>query len=557
MNQHSPEEENKRIRPETPFSSHVFVLPYVIRNQEKQKTPYSQEWRLLQPDVHEDKLDLPYLIKNTQYGMSDEQVSYAYMHYFNSEAQEITYRKSDLVRNYAYRPAEAEELIYRISYYDGFEEKELDFFDLDVKYIMIRELKSLAAGFLIIAVDNYSYPKMDQVAKINQFGRRVYNPFLVGGDNYQHGEAPTNLQFLTKEEAKQKSAYHSHEKLIRYEFMDGPAKLLQSFYRVSKENLFRLKALDEAEQTNIALDKIVDDRMFVICYYENHYLSKLIQQKSIDGLSMDDLENNTGAELSKEELDLVIKAKQVEQNSSSQNFSYEALKTLYRLAFIDKESASCADEGMIRSVFDDIAYKRWMDYGTLYMVTQHSLLTVASRASAPAFVPTYFLSQYLEMVLIVFSQRIGFLYFSKKTGDEASQPDPLRIRTLQKEYVIFQNQFLLPELSPQEQAVDLYQLLQKQLYVEHHSIILNDQIRSLHEISQTEDAVFQGRRDRHLNIFVAILTIVTIVPIFFENAPLFNLLKKWIADNEILVLSVIGLIIALRKDDLKKWFHYK
>jgi len=128
---------------------------------------------------------------------------------------------------------------------------------------------------------------------------------------------------------------------------------------------------------------------------------------------------------------------------------------------------------------------------------------------------------------------------------------------LQKEYVIFQNQFLLPELSPQEQAVDLYQLLQKQLYVEHHSIILNDQIRSLHEISQTEDAVFQGRRDRHLNIFVAILTIVTIVPIFFENAPLFNLLKKWIADNEILVLSVIGLIIALRKDDLKKWFHYK
>lgn len=67
----------------------------------------------------------------------------------------------------------------------------------------------------------------------------------------------------------------------------------------------------------------------------------------------------------------------------------------------------------------------------------------------------------------------------------------------------FKNQFLLPEISAQEQANDLYAILQDNLRISSYSDILNDQISSLTEIAQVES-------ESKLNSDVFWLTIVTV-----------------------------------------------
>ena len=81
---------------------------------------------------------------------------------------------------------------------------------------------------------------------------------------------------------------------------------------------------------------------------------------------------------------------------------------------------------------------------------------------------------------------------------------------LHKEYVVFKNQYLLPELSPQEQAIELYELMQNNLYVNRQKLILDEQIESLFQISQAEEAVAQQERDNRLNFIILTLTVFTI-----------------------------------------------
>ncbi|ENI8789445.1 hypothetical protein ABZ032_003012 [Listeria monocytogenes] len=118
------------------------------------------------------------------------------------------------------------------------------------------------------------------------------------------------------------------------------------------------------------------------------------------------------------------------------------------------------------------------------------------------FLKGYFLTEYLDLALITLSQRIGILKYSKDAGDKvnATVSDKLK---LQKAYTTFKNQFLLPELCPQEQAVEIYELLQTSLYIEKHINLLDSQISELHDISQTEAS-------NNLNDRVLLLTVLSL-----------------------------------------------
>lgn len=95
------------------------------------------------------------------------------------------------------------------------------------------------------------------------------------------------------------------------------------------------------------------------------------------------------------------------------------------------------------------------------------------------------------LISLVLAQRIGIARFSNETtkiAEEYNKGFFSRIKQreahidLQERYVLFKNQVLVLEPSCQEQGIDIYRLLQKQLLIDEEQEIFNAQIQSLYEV---------------------------------------------------------------------------
>ncbi|MTB64576.1 hypothetical protein GGG87_06165 [Streptococcus sp. zg-86] len=497
------------------YSYHVFILPFLLKGINKGAITTKltrQNWERIQVMG-----ELPYL-------REDETIHYAHHFYFNKEAKELIHspvvegKETDefsyLVENYIYKPTSEKEYYYRISYFasDAVATSSLHFFDLKVDYILLRYLPDLDMAYLVFSLENHTYTSLKEVGYINQYGRRIFTPFL--NENVTYSEAPNNLQLLEKNQLSH--APEESDYLKTYNIMDAPRELLMDFFQLSKEAIFPQCPQD----MSIYLDTIIDDRMFVHSLIGNQQLESLIQAAS-----------------------------------EVENLSTQQMQDLYSLAFVDKDAATCRSKSMLQSILEQTVYPRWAEYKSLYLVTQHSFIYL-SDGQQPLFLTQYFLSEYLDMVLIVLSQRTGILKYSHDAGNNV-RSSVGSILKLQENYIIFKNQFLLPEISAQEQAIDLYHLLQNALYIEKYSDLLDSQLSSLHDISQTKEAIRQKKNDDDLNYIVLFLTGVSLLPIL----PLEHVLWKqvsFLGDIKlihlfsIITMILFGIIFYIRKKILSR-----
>lgn len=462
------------------YSTHTFILPFVFNHGSVPASDFqSSNWQRLSDTGS----DLPYL--SALVDSDDEgaevvrnRVNYAYARYFNSEAKEINYRNSDLVQNYRYKNDKHSR--YRISYTEA---NTLKVYELPINYIFLRYLPKLKAGFLVISTSNDEYRSLEDCKKINQYGRRIYNPYL--SLRLDSVEAPNNLEIISKKEVGipiKKTNY-----LESYNIMDAPKKLLGDFFGLSEEAIF-----PEVNTKGPSVDVIIDDRMFVHSYItvEKEFST---QNKEV---------SNTKRGL-------------VRKTSSWGSLTKKELQELYAIAYIDKTDASCTSQDMLKELVKEASYTRWSGYGNLYLATQHSFVFLSDTSSFPDFLIHNFQSEYLEMVLLVLSQRVGILKYSKDAGDSVSK-GAAELLQLQEAYVTFKNQYMLPEISAQEQAVELYALLQEALYISKYFHPLDNQVTSLHEIGQTKEAARQRSADEKLNNELYLLTLIAALPILSE-----------------------------------------
>ncbi|HEL9629610.1 TPA: hypothetical protein U0K61_000746 [Streptococcus suis] len=462
------------------YSTHTFILPFVFNQGSVPASDFqSPNWQRLSDTGS----DLPYLSAlvdsdNEGAEVVRNRVNYAYARYFNSEAKEINYRNSDLVQNYRYK--NGENSLYRITYN---EEHTLKVYQLPINYIFLRYLPKLNAGFLVISTSNYEYRSLEDCKKINQYGRRIYNPFL--SSNLDFAEAPNNLEIIPQKEADRPTEKTKY--LESYSIMDAPRKLLGDFFGLSEEAIF-----PEVNTKGPSIDVIIDDRMFVHSY--------ITVEKEF---SPQDKEAGNA------------KRGLVRKTSSWGSLTKKELQELYAIAYIDKADASCTSQAMLKELVKVASYTRWSGYGNLYLTTQHSFVFLSDTSSFPDFLIHNFQSEYLEMVLLVLSQRVGILKYSKDAGDSVSK-GAAELLQLQEAYVTFKNQYMLPEISAQEQAVELYALLQDALYISKYFHPLDNQVTSLHEIGQTKEAARQRIADEKLNKELYILTIIAALPILSE-----------------------------------------
>lgn len=291
---------------------------------------------------------------------------------------------------------------------------------------------STGVGTLTFYLSNSRYHDFNDVLAINQYGRRVYPPFWA--DKLYHIESAKELCItgLT-------GTYQSD--FDKYEPSD-----------TNKPCALVTKMIKEVA-TNIDIETVIDDRMYV--------MSWVCDKKMAEDACKSYGPTNENA------------------------LNDKAHKDWYRYVFVDAgEEPTCHNAGMFRQLLDKATYVRWQECNTLYGISRYSFVMLSNAGEAEKHLYTYFETEYVRMAELVLVQKASVLRFSQEVTNistlDKSRNLAEKVDSLYKEYIRFVNQVHFREVSAQDQAIELYQLLYKQMDIENQVEKLDGEIDELH-----------------------------------------------------------------------------
>lgn len=301
-------------------------------------------------------------------------------------------------------------------------------------------LYSTGVGLLSFYLYNESYPEPEDVFRINQVGRRVFPPFFasVKGQRSIIAEAIEICGLNGGGEG-----YREDFKLYTNEMPNQPASFI--------ENLIHEVA------TNIDIKPVIDDRMFVLCWYKNDEWAKKFSEDRYDGMLYS--------------------------------------SDWYEFVFVDDlGQMSCQNDAMQRELIQKATYSRWQKWCSIYGMSRYSLVYLTNNGAAQ-FAPYllgYFETQYVRMAELILVQKASVLRFSAEVTNlsnmETSKGFSGKVSSLYKEYIRFINQIHFREVSAQDQGIEMYQMLYDTMNLKTHVEKLDEEIGELYNyVSLTED----------------------------------------------------------------------
>lgn len=377
-------------------------------------------------------------------------------------------------------------------------------------------LYSTGTGSLMFYLENNDYPDFEDVLRINQFGRRIFPPFLnkiTGVIGTKQKELANHIAIL----GLNGSGHRYFEDFADYtEKTDWkPAHFIESL-------------IDDFDE-NLEIKPVTDDRMHVLCRYENDKMSRIAKGK---WLKNDGFKNDW-----------------------------------YRFLFVDGgDFATCTDEKMKKELLKSHTYQRWKGTGALHGMSRYSFVYLADKG-APEYVKDHFRTMYARMVELSLIQRASILKFSEevtalsKLKQGRTKDLTEKISGLYKEYIRFVNQIYFREVTAQEQGIELYNMLQEKMKIAEQVKDLDGEIEELHNYANLLEQKEQERRITIITVLGAIFLPATfLVGLFGINTmpgvtdlPTFLFSGKaywpfWISVGFILVVTII-LVVAINR----KW----
>ena len=276
-----------------PYSYHTFLLPF----------EYSG---MVSPDV---KNRAASTITETKIQAGENYVSdYAMFQYFTPEARKLLFGAK---YDYSYSSEMLENEVYVIEKKQGDGAKT---FSLPVTSLRVL-MHDNGIGLLMLSMENRGYPDINDIAWINEYGRRINLPFLSDAPHKLVAEKITLLG---------KTA----------DFEELTKEYISSGYTPDGEIIEPIRAvIEEFLGSGSKISPIIDDRMFVCCLIRNDDLSETLKD---DGLY-----------------------------SSEQ---------VYRLGFVDASDASCPSNRLRCKILDRCVYDRWAPWGTADAAARRSPL---------------------------------------------------------------------------------------------------------------------------------------------------------------------------------------
>lgn len=244
-----------------------------------------------------------------------------------------------------------------------------------------------------------------------------------------------------------------------------------------------ISALIEDLNSDLQIVPVIDDRMFVNCTYINKELSTEVAKPKSNFIDCD---------------------------------------FWYKYVFIDNDNdLSCQNKKMRDDLINESSYLRWEKYGTIYGISRYSLVTLANSD----FIVTHMRTIYSRMFELAIVQRASILRFSGEVTKVSSLKSTNnkdvanRISSLYKEYIRFINQIYFRSITSQDQGIEIYGYMMKQLECENHSKELDSEIRELHNYVTLLIEQRKSENSEFLNIVAAIFLPATILTgIFGMNA---------------------------------------
>lgn len=352
-------------------------------------------------------------------------------------------------------------------------------YELEIDSILLH-LYYTGVGILSFHLNNRKYADQEDILYINQYGRRVYpNFYKIPGKFVGKQAAFDETDFST-------NAPHGLElaHCITIDLDDGKEPYCERWdlnvqqQRKHPRDHFRYKMPKMLDPFLSELEKgydifpVIDDRMFVVCWYGNN--------------------------------DLATRLTATSGNASP---AYLTDDWWYRFTFVDGGLRTVQNPEMQEELIRETTYRRWSGYQTLYGVTQYSfvLLTkdlAALRGNNAASVVTHLQTIYYRLAELVLVQRASIQRFSddithisKIDGSDTKQ---IRLASmLSRRYIRFVNRVYFKEATPQQQGIELYDMLQEQSRV-------GPQVETLKQEIDRLDA-YLSQRQGHLLTALATL----------------------------------------------------
>jgi Mg2+ and Co2+ transporter CorA len=365
--------------------------------------------------------------------------------------------------------------------------------------------------FLINEREDQKEP--EDVLMINQYGRRIFPPFFGDMENRYEIAAFISIEGLNGDPSlfyEDFSGYADGDKLVKKPWTPACfiTHLITDLY------------------DDFIITPVVDDRMFVNCWYTNDEITKEYRDYDEKGLE-----------------EFYVKGKN---------------DFWYKYIYVDVGNPTCRNDKMRLELLKKQTYSRWQKDGMLYGVSRYSFVFLTKEDwFQNTILSVYMRTVYSRMVELILIQRASILRFS----DEISHVGQLskvknidkklidRINSIYKEYIRFTNQIYFREVTTQDQGIELYNLMSETLNLQKYVEGLDKEIQELYQYVTLVDDKIRNKNAEILNKIAAVFLPAALIAGLFGMNSWFDL-KDAALQSIIVVCSTIvmfGIIQLINK----------
>ena len=438
------------------FSQHIFLFPFKINLPEhngKSKSKYDSSIEKLEEISRLILSDKKWQYRSfnfpTENGLNKDAVwAYNEEKYFHPYTNAALFNKSCETSSFQEKQTPIS------NYYDREirEDDKIEFGILDKIYtlnINHLSLRIFETGIGILTITLYNLDEqqsaLSDILLINDFGRRIYPQFLGETD----GITATKNNFLPQYIKMYMGEEEIYESFNEKDYLN---KLENNYAEYIKQLIHPLKDITP----------VMDDRMFVMCWYGNTPIM-----------------NN-------------LKRWRKNQNG----FNYEQNTDWYKYVFVDGKYPGVYNKQLMKKLIQESTYARFVEMGTLYGVTRYSFMCLTDDDwYGYNIVRNHMQKVYYQMIVLILAQRASLLKFNFEMERIAGLADEIyrskkvrskdnivrKIEVLNKDIILFLNRMWFLEITPQEQGIELYNLLQSKIGINEQIEELRTEIKELYD----------------------------------------------------------------------------
>ena len=453
-------------------SYHIFYFPFKWENQETKNKTFSRQTSLNGLTF---KKDSNWKRSPDPLSGKESDLLYNEMNYYYQFVHPVLYdnnAKESILKHFERK--ETQQDGHPVKYVITTKEKT---FTLKVDAINLN-LYTTGVGmlsfFLINEQDDQKSP--EDILKINQYGRRIFPPFIE--DVEIRSLIPQSISI----EGLQGNGALYYEDFTGYREKNHPNDLYKKTWTPSSfiRNLITDLVRD------IEVIPVIDDRMFVNCWYCNDAFSN-----------------------------------ELKDNEEYENFIMYAHKEFwYQYMFVDSGGAKCKNEQMKKNLLDDQTYSRWQETGTLFGISRYSMVALTDTSDfAKNVLANHMRTIYSKMIELVLIQRASALNFSDEVArvnalSKGKRGDKImihQISDLHLEYIRFVNKVYFEEVTTHDQGIEIYNLMLKVMNVDIYIKNLDNEIEELHHYLSSLDDRIRNKNSEMLNKIVALFLPATLI----------------------------------------------